>query len=158
MPLLSWRTRILKIFVDSFADSIGLFVAGKRSAQIQLLSSARRWKTSSSTPGWRVLSAWGTDRFKRAALRRCRFGVIWILIEAKERNLSHHRVLCIKLSSEYQCSRVASDVADWKFNRTREGHRVSFAPAPLCLRRLGRPPHVQLRVQQQESAFPLALR
>src|ERR1700737_1556348 len=100
----------------------------------------------------RVSSARGTDRFERATLRRS------VSDEGKEFPLARYKALCFKLSFEHQCSWVAPDVADWKFNSARERHGVSVALSPLCLRRLGRPPDIQLRIQQQERAFSRALR
>src|SRR5207253_10392502 len=94
----------------------------------------------------------GTNRFERAALRRS------VSNEGGEFHLARYQALCFRLSFEHQCPGVPPDVAEHEFHRTRESDRVSFAPAPLCLRRLGGPPHIQLRVQQQESAFSRALR
>src|SRR5439155_10012523 len=97
------------------------------------------------------LSSSGTNGFKRAVLRRL------VSNEGGEFHFARDQIRCFKFSFEHQCPRVSPDVADHKFHRTRESDGVSFAPAPLCLRRLGGPPHIQLRVQQQENAFSRAL-
>jgi hypothetical protein len=91
-------------------------------------------------------------RLERAVLRRS------LPYERGEFHLARDQVGCFEFSVEHQCARVPSDVAEHKFHRTRESNRVAFAPAPLCLRRLGRPPRIQPRVQHQETAFSVALR
>src|SRR6266513_2663853 len=99
----------------------------------------------------RILSASGTNGFKRAVLRRS------LSDKRGEFNLARAQVRCFKFSFEHPCSRVPPHVAEHKFHSTRERHGGSFAVSPLCLRRLGVPPHIQLRIQQSESAFSLAL-
>ena len=99
----------------------------------------------------RFLSA-GADRFECAVLRRS------LPNERGKFHLTSDQVGCFKFSVEHQCPGIPADVPDHKFHRARESDRVSFAPGPLRLRRRGGPPHFQLWVQQQESAFSLALR
>ena len=126
---------------------------------IHLSLSARRWNALSSTRWeiiWRsrVLASFirpGTNRFERAALRRS------VSDEGGEFHLARYQTRCFKLSFEHQCSRVASDVADWKFNSARERDGVLIPSSPLCLRSLGRLPEVRSWIQQQESAFSGAL-
>src|SRR6516225_2707529 len=68
------------------------------------------------------------------------------------------QIRCFEFSVEHQTPSVPSDVAKHKFDWSRERNRVAFTPAPLCLRRLGRPPRIQPRVQHEETAFSVALR
>ena len=98
-----------------------------------------------------TVSARDTDRFERATLRRS------VSDEGGEFHLARYQTLCFKLSFEHQCSRVASDVADWKFNSARERDGVLIPLSPLCLRSLGRLPKARFWIQQQESAFSGAL-
>ena len=97
------------------------------------------------------LSASGTNGFKRAVLRRL------VSNKGGEFHLAPYRAICFKFSFELQCSRVASDVADWKFNSARKRHGVSVALSPLCFRRPGGPPELQSWIEQQERAFSGAL-
>ena len=73
------------------------------------------------------LSARGTNRFERAGLRRC------VSEEGGEFHLARYLARRFKFPFEHQCSRVAPDVADWKFHRARERHGVSFALGTLYL-------------------------
>src|SRR5437016_7911105 len=93
------------------------------------------------------LSALGTDRFERATLRRS------VSDEGGEFHLARYQTLSFKLSFEHQCSRVASDVADEKFNSARKRYGVSGALSPLCLRRLGWLPVIRSWIHQEERAF-----
>ena len=88
---------------------------------------------------------------KRTVLRRS------FSDERGEFHLARDQVRCFEFSVEHQCPRVPPHVAEHKFHWTGESNRVAFAPVPLCLRRLGRPPRFQPRVQHQETAFSLAL-
>ena len=69
----------------------------KRSGPIHLSLSVRRQNGGGFE---RVSSTRGTDRFERATLRRSVFGIVWILIEGKERGLSRYRALWLCLPNQ----------------------------------------------------------
>ena len=74
-----------------------------------------------------------------------------------EFHLACYQILCFKRSFENQCSCIATDVADWKFNGARERHGVSFAPSPLCLRTLGALPVGRSWIEQQQRSLSAGL-
>lgn len=94
----------------------------------------------------RVLSTRRADCFERAAL--------WsVSDEGGEFNLARYQARRFESPFEHQCSCVAADIAERKFHGARERDGVSFAPAPLCLRRTRGLYHPRSGQKQQESAF-----